>query len=120
MTTLASCARRTAPLALVMSAAACAGSPGPHATAAPSGAAPSASPSATADPDRHARSPPPPHRPTDTAVRPGEPWLVYQGGTGGPARIRLVRPDGTGDHVLVPDVARRQPRRRAAAPGLVP
>jgi Tol biopolymer transport system component len=34
-------------------------------------------------------------------VRPGEPWIVYQGGAGGPARIRLVRPDGRDDHVLV-------------------
>ena len=34
-------------------------------------------------------------------VPPGESWIVYQGGTAGPARIRLVRPDGTGDHTLI-------------------
>ena len=36
------------------------------------------------------------------AVLDGEPWIAYQGGTGGPARVRLVRPDGTGDHELTP------------------
>lgn len=38
-------------------------------------------------------------------VLPGEAWVVYQGGTGGPARIRLVRPDGSDDHPLASDVA---------------
>ena len=42
-------------------------------------------------------------------VRPGEPWIVYNGGTGGPSRIRLVRPDGTGDHALVPDLIPANP-----------
>ncbi|HEX6867522.1 MAG TPA: hypothetical protein VF119_01895, partial [Candidatus Limnocylindrales bacterium] len=39
------------------------------------------------------------------SVAAGEPWIVYQGGTGGPARIRLVRPDGTEDHELTPGEA---------------
>jgi TolB protein len=32
---------------------------------------------------------------------PGEPWFVYQGGASEPARVRLVRPDGTDDHIVV-------------------
>lgn len=32
-------------------------------------------------------------------VRPGEPWIVYQGGIQLP--LRLVRPDGTDDHALL-------------------
>lgn len=41
-------------------------------------------------------------QPTDApSALPGEPWIVYQGGSGGPSRIRLVRPDGTGDHALI-------------------
>lgn len=39
---------------------------------------------------------------TFSAVLAGERWIAYQGGDGGPARIRLVRPDGTGDHELTP------------------
>jgi Tol biopolymer transport system component len=42
-------------------------------------------------------------------VQPGEPWIVYNGGTDGPARIRLVRPDGTDDHTLVPDLIPEDP-----------
>jgi Tol biopolymer transport system component len=37
-------------------------------------------------------------------VADGEAWIVYQGGTGGPPRLRLVRPDGSGDHPLVPGI----------------
>jgi Tol biopolymer transport system component len=33
-----------------------------------------------------------------------DPWIAYQGATGGPPRIRLVRPDGTDDHAVVPDI----------------
>jgi Tol biopolymer transport system component len=33
-------------------------------------------------------------------VAPGEPWIVYQAWDGAP-HIRLVRPDGSGDHLLV-------------------
>jgi len=41
-------------------------------------------------------------QPTDApSALPGEPWIAYQGGSGGPSRIRLVRPDGTGDHALI-------------------
>ena len=43
-----------------------------------------------------------------TAVRDGEPWIVYQGGRSGPAMIRLVRPDGSGDHVLAPGIGDEQ------------
>jgi Tol biopolymer transport system component len=42
-------------------------------------------------------------------VRDGEPWIAYQGGTGGPARIRLVRPDGTDDHALIDDLVADYP-----------
>ena len=38
------------------------------------------------------------------AVRAGEPWIVYQGGTGGPPTIRLVRPDGSDDQAVAPDI----------------
>lgn len=31
----------------------------------------------------------------------GEAWIAYHGATSGPPRIRLVRPDGTGDHPLL-------------------
>ena len=37
-------------------------------------------------------------------VLPGEAWVVYQGGSGGPAKVRLVRPDGSDDHALAPDL----------------
>lgn len=47
------------------------------------------------------RSPAPPSPP---AVLAGEPWIVYQGGTGGPPKIRLVRPDGSDDHAVAPDI----------------
>jgi len=36
-------------------------------------------------------------------VRPGESWIVYQLYSGGSFHIRLIRPDGTGDHQLLPD-----------------
>jgi Tol biopolymer transport system component len=38
--------------------------------------------------------------PTSVAVQDGEPWIVYQGSANGPAAIRLIRPDGSGDHAL--------------------
>lgn len=39
----------------------------------------------------------------------GEPWIAYHGASAGPPRIRLVRPDGTGDHALAStDTARPQ------------
>lgn len=31
----------------------------------------------------------------------GEAWIAYHGASAGPPRIRLVRPDGTGDHPLL-------------------
>lgn len=44
-------------------------------------------------------------------VRVGEAWIVYQGATpnGEASRIRLVRPDGSGDHVLVDGLAPTNP-----------
>lgn len=33
-------------------------------------------------------------------VEVGAPWIAYQGGASGPPQIRLVRPDGSGDHAL--------------------
>lgn len=39
------------------------------------------------------------------AVAPGEAWIVYQRNPAeAPTRIHLVRPDGSGDHPLVPDL----------------
>ena len=39
-------------------------------------------------------------------VAPGEPWIVYQtGASDGKDGIFLIRPDGTGKHELVPDMA---------------
>lgn len=40
--------------------------------------------------------------PTPLVSRVGEPWIGYQGGTSGPPRLRLVRPDGTDDHEVLP------------------
>lgn len=54
---------------------------------------------ATPSPERSPTSSP---SPSPIEVLAGESWIAYQGGTGGPARIRLVRPDGTGDHELTP------------------
>jgi dipeptidyl aminopeptidase/acylaminoacyl peptidase len=41
--------------------------------------------------------------PSTLVVRPGEPWIVYQGGTvsHGPTQLRLVRPDGSDDHPVM-------------------
>ena len=113
MTSLASCARRTALLTLVLVLAGCSGSAGarpatvsssrPIATAPAAASAMPASAVARSGATKAPR-PTPTATPSDVAVRPGEAWLVYQGGTGGPARIRLVRPDGTGDHVVVAHV----------------
>lgn len=41
----------------------------------------------------------------DTTVRTGEEWIAYQWIDGGGDGIFLVRPDGTGHHNLVPDLA---------------
>lgn len=81
--------------------------------AACSGAVPSAPPTAPPATDASASSgaspsPSPSARPSTArssepiAILPGDAWIVYQGGTVGPARVRLVRPDGTGDHELTP------------------
>src|SRR5262245_63205787 len=48
--------------------------------------------------------------PTPTAsIAMGGPLIVYQGGDGGPSRVRLVRPDGTDDHVLVDGLVQGRP-----------
>jgi Tol biopolymer transport system component len=46
----------------------------------------------------------PPATPSLESVLPGEPWIVYEGPISGGAGNRAVRPDGTGDHWLTPDV----------------
>lgn len=47
--------------------------------------------------------------PDPVAVLPGEKWLVYQRWTHATgARLRLVRPDGSDDHPLLPDVTAEQ------------
>jgi Tol biopolymer transport system component len=38
------------------------------------------------------------------SIAPGEPWIVYQRFEGGGLHLRMIRPDGSGDHALVPDV----------------
>jgi Tol biopolymer transport system component len=52
-----------------------------------------------------------PHATARPTVRDGEAWIVYQGGTpnGEASRIRLVRPDGSGDHVLIDGLAPNNP-----------
>jgi Tol biopolymer transport system component len=45
--------------------------------------------------------------PTPIAVKPGEPWLVYQYWDQ-QAHLRLIRPDGTGLHLLLPGDTREQ------------
>ena len=41
---------------------------------------------------------------TPVAVAPGEPWIVYEGPIAGGAGVRAVRPDGSGDRWLTPEV----------------
>ena len=42
--------------------------------------------------------------PASASVLPGEAWIVYQGPISGGAGNPAVRPDGSGDHFLTPDV----------------
>ena len=42
---------------------------------------------------------------TGAAVRPGEPWIVHQEFNGQQVRLWLVRPDGSGNHELLPTFA---------------
>ena len=90
--------------------AACSGSsPSAPATASvpsassPSTSAPASTPSATP-----ANTPVvvtlPPATPSLELVLPGEAWIVYEGPISGGAGNRAVRPDGSGDHWLTPDV----------------
>lgn len=45
----------------------------------------------------------------DATIKPGESWLVYQRWTNETgARIRLIRPDGTGDHALLSEATGEQ------------
>lgn len=60
-------------------------------------------PTAAATPSATARPSPSP-TPETTAIADGEAWIAYMGGTGGPPKVRLVRPDGSGDHALAPDI----------------
>ena len=73
----------------------------PSPTPSPSDAAPTTSPSSTAVPTAAAAATP---SPTPIAVLAGEPWIVYEGPIEGGAGNRAVRPDGTDDHWLTPDV----------------
>jgi Tol biopolymer transport system component len=58
-------------------------------------------------------TPAPTARATPAHVLDGEPWIVYQGGSAPPSVLRLVRPDGTGDRLLIrtpmPTYAQAQP-----------
>jgi dipeptidyl aminopeptidase/acylaminoacyl peptidase len=47
-----------------------------------------------------ASSGPPSIDPSPFAMMDGGSWIAYQGGTGDSVHLRLVRPDGTGDHAL--------------------
>lgn len=74
------------------------GTPPPPASPAPASTRPSATPAAPAAPAS-------PERPSPGAgaVGPGEPWIVYQHWTQATGNtLRLIRPDGTGDHALLP------------------
>ena len=73
----------------------------PAPTPSPSSAAPTAV--ATAAPTATAMLAATPS-PTPIAVLTGEPWIVYEGPIEGGAGNRAVRPDGTDDHWLTPDV----------------
>lgn len=77
---------------------------GGNASGTPSTAAPSAVVDATAGAITSSRSPSmgatSPSASAPLEVADGEAWIAYQGGSSPPPRIRLVRPDGTGDHVL--------------------
>ena len=90
-------------LGLLLSTVACSASapstaPSPSAVA-PTGA-PAASPSAASSPTLTPS-------PAPIAVLPDEPWIVYQYWDG-TSQLRLVRPDGTGMHPLLPDETREQ------------
>jgi len=100
-------ARRLAGLVLVaLLAGACSdSSPAtPAPTPSPSTPAPTTSPSSAATATAAATPSPAP-----IAVLPGEPWIAFQRWTQATgARLRLIRPDGTGDHEVLPDVADEQ------------
>jgi Tol biopolymer transport system component len=82
-----------------LASSACSAAAGPSAAA--TAAAPS-SPAATASP---ATGPSPSPSTAAATVKDGEAWVVYQWLDGNDDGIFLVRPDGTGHHPLVPDLA---------------
>ena len=88
-------ARKTALLPLAVLLVGCAGAPG---SAGPTPTEPRQSQSSTVP----TPSMVPTLAPTQPTVQPGEPWIVYQGGSGagGATPLRLVRPDGSDDHQL--------------------
>ena len=73
-------------------------------TSSPSIAPPASTPSATPAAPSPATPSATSTSSASTAVLPGEPWIVYEGPITGGAGNRAVRPDGTGDHWLTPDV----------------
>lgn len=71
-------------------------------TSGPSGAATAAvTPAPTSFATRSASPSVPTRSDAPPIVGDGEVWIAYHGAAAGPPRIRLVRPDGTGDHPLV-------------------
>ncbi len=96
---------------VVVALAACSGS-SPSATAttpvqptsSPSIAPPASTQSATPAAPSPSTPSPTSTSPASNAVLPGEAWIVYEGPITGGAGNRAVRPDGTGDHWLTPDV----------------
>jgi Tol biopolymer transport system component len=101
----------TGRLLLAMLVAACSSAPG---TPAPGTLAPATSPAVSPVPSgvsTAGAATAPPATPSATTaipvVAPGEPWIVYQSGIEQP--LRLVRPDGSDDHLLLP-----------SSPGTVP
>ncbi len=77
-----------------------AGCGGQGVSGSPSSPAGSQAPSAVMTPSPSAATTSPTVSPTSAAVLDGESWIVYQGSASGQAAIRLIRPDGSGDHAL--------------------
>lgn len=70
-------------------------------------------PTPTPDSPAATLAPAPTPRATPAHVLDGQPWIVYQGGSAPPSVLRLVRPDGSGDRLLIrtpmPTYAQAQP-----------
>ena len=90
--------RLTLPLMTLTLVTAC----GAGSTALPTPLGPTPTPTITISTPTLATSTPIPTPSLAPAALADGAWIAYQGGTGGPPRIRLVRPDGTEDHEFAP------------------